>query len=519
MSAGSPVEGPHGAGPVFPGRRDIHQMTIVHSSLRVARGIALATAVSIMFGAMSATTSDALARTAPDSFADLASELLPKVVNISTTQTVEGRGFEMPQLPPGSPFEDFFKEFFDRNQGQQQRPRRATSLGSGFVVDEAGFVATNNHVIQDADEITVIFHDGSRLKAEVVGRDAKSDLAVLKVTPPAKLSAVKFGNSEKARVGDWVIAIGNPFGLGGTVTAGIVSARGRDINSGPYDDFIQTDASINRGNSGGPLFNLQGEVVGINTAIFSPTGGSVGIGFAIPTASAEPVIRQLIKNGQVKRGWLGVHIQAVTDEIAETLGLKQSAGALVASVIKGGPAEKAKIQAGDVVLKFDGRDVTEMRRLPRLVADTEVGKKVPVVVWREGKEVRIDVTIEQLEEDAKVAARAAPGKGDSRAGDGLALGDIGLTVAEAGPRVRERFKIEKSVKGVVVTSVVDDGPAAEKGIRPGDVIVEVNQQEVSKPADVAARIQEAKKAGKKSVLLLVEGQSGQRFHAVRLGKS
>jgi serine protease Do len=489
-------------------------MTLMVSAVRPARALALATAFSLVFGAFA----DAEARTAPESFADLAADLLPKVVNISTTQTVEGRGFEMPQLPPGSPFEDFFKEFFDRNQGQQQRPRSATSLGSGFIVDAAGFIATNNHVIQDADEITVVFHDGSRLKAEVVGRDAKSDLAVLKVTPTAKLTAVKFGNSDKARVGDWVIAIGNPFGLGGTVTAGIVSARGRDINSGPYDDFIQTDASINRGNSGGPLFNLQGEVVGVNTAIFSPSGGSVGIGFAIPVASAEPVIRQLIKNGQVKRGWLGVQIQGVTDEIAETLGLKQSTGALVASVIKGGPAEKAKIQPGDVVLKFDGRDVTEMRRLPRLVADTEVGKKVPIVVWREGKEVRLEVAVGQLEEDTKVAARTGTGKGENRTGDGLALDDLGLTVAEAGPRVKERFKIEKNVKGVVVTGVNESGPAAEKGIRPGDVIVEVGQQEVTKPADVAAKIQEAKKAGKKSVLLLVEGQGGMRFVAVRLGK-
>ena len=488
------------------------------TTLSSSRVVALAAAVSLTLGAMS----DAFARTAPESFADLAAGLLPKVVNISTTQTVEGRGFEMPQLPPGSPFEDFFKEFFDRNQGQGQQPRsrRATSLGSGFVVDEAGYIATNNHVIQDADEITVIFHDGTRLKAEVVGRDAKTDLAVLKVTPSGKLAPTKFGNSDKSRVGDWVIAIGNPFGLGGTVTAGIVSARGRDINSGPYDDFIQTDASINRGNSGGPLFNLDGEVVGINTAIFSPTGGSVGIGFAIPAATAEPVIRQLIKGGQVKRGWLGVHIQGVTDEIAETLGLKQATGALVASVIKGGPAEKAKIQPGDVVLKFDGRDVSEMRRLPRIVADTEVGKKVPVVVWREGKEVRLDATVGQLEEETKVAARAGSGKGgEGRSGDGLSLDDVGLTVAESSPRVRERLKIEKDVKGVIVTGVIDGGPAAEKGIRPGDVIVEVSQQEVSKPADVAAKIQEAKKAGRKSVLLLVEGQGGLRFVAVRIGKS
>ncbi|MEK7819622.1 MAG: DegQ family serine endoprotease [Pseudomonadota bacterium] len=480
---------------------------------------AAALAATLVFGF--APAAPVAARAAPDSFADLAADLLPKVVNISTSQTIEGRGFEMPQLPPGSPFEDFFKEFFDRNPGAQpqQRPRRATSLGSGFIVDPAGFVVTNNHVIQDADEITVVLHDGTRLKAEVVGRDAKTDIAVLKVAPTTKLSATKFGNSDKARVGDWVIAIGNPFGLGGSVTAGIVSARGRDINAGPYDDFIQTDASINRGNSGGPLFNLEGEVIGINAAIFSPSGGSVGIGFSIPTATAEPVIRQLIKGGEVKRGWLGVHIQAVTDEIAETLGMKSATGALVASVIKGGPAEKSGLQAGDVVLKFDGREVGEMRRLPRLVADTEVGKKVPVVVWRNGRETKLDVTVGQLEEEAKVAARGDK-KGGKKGGNGngVVVGDLGLTVTEANPRARERFKIEKEVKGVIVIAVEEEGPSAEKGIRPGDVIVEVGQQEVTKPADIVARIRDAKKAGRKSVLLLVEGQGGLRFVAVRLGK-
>jgi len=269
----------------------------------------------------------AQAKTAPESFADLAAQLLPSVVNISTTQVIEGRsGMELPKLPPGSPFEDFFKDFFDRNQ-PQGRSRKATSLGSGFIIRDGNYVVTNNHVIQDADEITVILHDNTRLKAELVGRDPKTDLAVLKVKPKnGKLTAVKFGDSTVARVGDWIMAIGNPFGLGGTVTAGIISARGRDINSGPYDDFIQTDASINRGNSGGPMFNLKGQVIGINTAIFSPSGGSVGIGFAIPSSVAESVISQLIKHGEVKRGWLGVNIQTVTEEIAETLGLKNPAG-------------------------------------------------------------------------------------------------------------------------------------------------------------------------------------------------
>ncbi len=478
-----------------------------------ARGAAVALAVVVVFA-----SGAGHARTPPPTFADLAEELLPKVVNISTTQVVEGRSPELPQLPPGSPFEEFFKEFFDRNPNAPQRQRRATSLGSGFIVDPAGYVVTNNHVIQDADEVTVTLHDDTRLKAEIVGRDAKTDIAVLKINPTGKLSAVKFGNSDKARVGDWVIAIGNPFGLGGTVTAGIISARGRDINAGPYDDFLQTDASINRGNSGGPMFNLDGEVIGINTAIFSPSGGSVGIGFAIPVAAAEPVIRQLVKHGTVKRGWLGVHIQGVTDEIAETLGLKSATGALVASVIKGGPAEKAKIQAGDVILKFNNRDVTEMRRLPRMVADTEVGTSVPVVLWRNKKEVKVQVTVGELEEEQTKTAARTPKKGPGKDEGGRTVDALGLTLSQMTPQVRERFKIEKESKGVVVTGVKEDGPAAEKGIRPGDVIVEVSQEEVTSPAQIADKVDEAIKAGRKSVLMLVEGQGGLRFVAVRIGK-
>lgn len=337
--------------------------------------------------ALLALPSGVWARTAPETFADLAEQLLPSVVNISTTQTVEGNaGIELPTLPPGSPFEEFFKEFLDKNQPRAQK-RKATSLGSGFIVDDKGHVVTNNHVIQDADEITIILQDETRLPATIVGRDSKTDMAVLKVDPgKAKLPAVKFGDSDAIRVGDWVIAIGNPFGFGGTVTSGIISARGRDINAGPYDDFLQTDAPINRGNSGGPIFDLAGEVIGIATAIFSPSGGSIGIGFAIPANSARPVIQQLIEHGEVKRGWLGVRIQSVNEEIAEALGLKEPVGALVAGVIPGGPAEKAKIKDGDVILEFDGKPITQMRRLPRLVADTEVGKVVPLKVWRDGKE-------------------------------------------------------------------------------------------------------------------------------------
>ena len=437
------------------------------------------------------------------------------MVNISTTQTLEGRGgVEMPKLPPGSPFKEFFREFFERNR-PQQRQRKVTSLGSGFIVDSTGYIVTNNHVIQDADEITVALQDDTRLKAEVVGRDPKTDVAVLKVKTTHKLTAVRFGDSDTARVGDWVVAIGNPFGLGGSVTAGIISARNRDINSGPYDDYIQTDASINRGNSGGPIFNLDGKVIGIATAIFSPSGGSVGIGFAIPSATAHPVIQQLIKHGQVRRGWLGVHIQAVTEEIAETLGLKQAKGALVASVIKGGPAEKGNIRAGDVILMFDGKEVPEMRKLPRIVAATDVNKTVPVVVWRNSEKVTLDINVGELEErEAKVASRSRGGKKEP--GATKKIDALGFTVAEVTTVLRERYSLDKGAKGVVVTAVDEGGPAAEKEIRPGDVIAEISQEEVVTPADILARIKEARKSGRKSVLLLVEGQGGLRFVAVRI---
>lgn len=468
----------------------------------------------------------AQARSAPDGFADLAEKLLPAVVNISTTQVIEGHsGPQMPQLPPGSPFEEFFKEFMDRNQQQKtpnQRQRKATSLGSGFIIDTKkngdAYVITNNHVIEGADEITVVLQDNDRLKAELIGRDAKTDIAVLKIKSTKKMASVGFGNSDEARVGDWVVAIGNPFGLGGTVTAGIISARGRDINSGPYDNFIQTDASINRGNSGGPLFNLDGKVIGINSAIYSPSGGSVGIGFSIPSSGAQPIINQLIKYGEVKRGWLGVHIQGVTEEIAETLGMKKAMGALVASLIKDGPAEKSGIKAGDVILEFDGKAVPEMRKLPRIVAETEVDKPVKVIVWRDGKKTSVNVTIGRLDED-KVAAVGPDGKEEApdKSGD-MMVDPLGLTLAEVNAGLRERFKLDAEARGVVVTEVADDGVAFEKGIRPGDLIVEVSQEEVTTPEQVIAKIDAARKDGNKRVLLLIEGQSGLRFVALSIDK-
>ena len=483
---------------------------------RLFNGLTARALIVFLLAALMAMPGIAQAKGAPDSFANLAEQLLPSVVNISTTQVIEGRsGMEFPKLPPGSPFEDFFKEFFDRNQ-PDQRSRKATSLGSGFILSDGVHVVTNNHVIQDADEITVILHDNTRLNAELVGRDPKTDLAVLKVKPEKKLTGVDFGNSDKSRVGDWIMAIGNPFGLGGTVTAGIISARGRDINSGPYDDFIQTDASINRGNSGGPMFNLKGRVIGINTAILSPSGGSVGIGFAIPSRIAAPVIRHLIKHGQVRRGWLGVHIQAVTEEIAEALGLDEAAGALVASVIPDGPAEKAKIKAGDIILKFNNKKVDKMRSLPRIVADTEVGKSVPIVIWRNNKKVDLTAMIEELDDaSTKVAAKGGKPMQKSKA---RTIKALGLKLSSLNSSLKKKFSLDKDAKGIVVLKVIEGGPAAEKGIRPGDLIVEVGQQEATSPEVAEAIVAEAKKSDRKYVLLLLEGQGGLRHVAIRITK-
>jgi serine protease Do len=481
----------------------------------------------------------AFARTMPESFADLAEQLLPAVVNISTTQTVrqpergpqgpQGQnpnrrgGPEIPQFPPGSPFEEFFKDFFERGQRPDQAPRRATSLGSGFVIDAAGYVVTNAHVIEgaDTDGITVRLHDDTEFKAQLIGKDAKTDLALLKITPgQRKLTAVKFGDSTRARVGDWVLAIGNPFGLGGSVTAGIVSARARDINSGPYDDFIQTDASINKGNSGGPLFNMAGDVIGINTAIYSPTGGSIGIGFSVPSTLAKPVIDQLREFGRTKRGWLGVKIQGVTDEIAESLGLGKARGAMIASVNEGGPADKAKIRQGDVVVTFDGKDVTEMRRLPRIVAETPVERDVPVQIWRDGKLVSLTVRVGELDENEQVAAvPTKPDAAPNARGGQAKVEALGLALAPISPELRQKFDIDQNTtQGVVVTEVDQTGPASEKGVRPGDIVVEVGQEEVKTPADIKTKVDKARQAGRKSVLLLVDRQGEMRFIALRIDK-
>ncbi|WP_439817991.1 DegQ family serine endoprotease [Zavarzinia sp. CC-PAN008] len=482
-------------------------------------GAALASVAAVP--ALTVQAPPALAATSgPPSFADLAERLIPSVVNVSTTQMVNGAAGQeeevpMPQFPPGSPFEDFFKDFFDRQRrGGDQAQRRVTSLGSGFVIDAAaGLIVTNNHVIADAEEITVTFHDGTKLTAELKGHDPKTDLALLKVTPTKPLVGVEWGDSDRGRVGDWVLAIGNPFGLGGSVTAGIISARNRDINAGPYDDFIQTDASINRGNSGGPMFNAEGKVIGINTAIFSPTGGSVGIGFAIPSSIARQVVAQLAEFGETRRGWLGVRIQSVTDEIAESLGLDGARGALVAGISEEGPAVAAGIEAGDVILTFDNKPIEDMRSLPRIVAETPIGKTVDVKIWRGGKEQTVQVQVGQLDETEEEAAAAAQ---ETPAAPARGLEVLGMTLAGLTPELRTKFEVAEDVKGVVVTEVKPDSAAAEKGIRAGDVIVEVAQKEVGVPADVGAKIDEVQKGDRKSVLLLLNRAGDLRFVALRL---
>jgi serine protease Do len=504
-------------------------VSCLSSSLRRPAAIACA----ILLVAMPAALHPAAARPGPDGFADLADKLLPSVVNISTTQTLKpeasrehsgehaGPGPNRPQLPPGSPFEEFFKDFFEHNgpHGERAEPktRKATSLGSGFVIDPAGYIVTNNHVIADADEITVILHDDTSLKAELVGRDTKTDVAVLKVKTDKPLPAAQWGDSDKARVGDWVLAIGNPFGLGGSVTAGILSARQRDINSGPYDDFLQTDASINRGNSGGPMFDMNGQVIGINTAIYSPSGGSIGIGFAIPSALAKPVAVELINEPDhiVHRGWLGVRIQAVTDEIAESLGLDKAKGALIASVNDNGPAQAGGIQPGDVILSFDGKPVVDMRHLPRLVAATGVNKTVPVTVWRKRQQVVLQVKVGKLDETEQVAAHE-PAKDKPAKDEGATVTALGLTLSNITPDLKEKFSLSDDSKGVVVLAVGKDSPAAEKGLKPGDVIMEAAQEEVKSTGEVKGKIDDAKKAGRKSILLLVERQGDLRFVALRL---
>ena len=459
-----------------------------------------ALAFTIIFSSVGLSAADR-----PNSFADLAERLSPSVVNISTTTIVNGGpGAEMPQFPPGSPFEEFFKNF-----GENNRQRKAQSLGSGFIIDAKGIVVTNHHVIENAEEIRVILADETSFTAKVLGQDKKTDIAVLKIEPGDKeLAAVAFGNSDSLRVGDWVLAIGNPFGLGGTVTAGIVSAFGRDIGNGPYDDFIQTDASINRGNSGGPLFNTEGEVIGINTAIFSQSGGSVGIGFAIASNLASRVASQLVEFGQTRRGWLGVFIQEVTPDIAESLGLDEAAGALVSSVNENSPAAQGGVQPGDVILEFDGKVIEKMRDLPRIVAETDIGSKVSVELFRQGSSKTLTITLGELE---KAELVGLVGEKETSETSKESFGSLGFSVQALTPQLAEEMELGKGTVGVVVTDVVPGSPAAEKNLQVGDILRRFGQRLVKGVAELTKDIENAKEGGRSGILILIERDGRERF--------
>ncbi|MCY6379973.1 DegQ family serine endoprotease [Hoeflea prorocentri] len=484
----------------------------LNTILRPFRTVAIVAALGVAAvhsGGVSVRTAEAAQ--GPESVADLAEGLLDSVVNISTSQRVSSnRRTPRPRIPEGSPFQDFFDEFFGERDGDQQpRSRRVNSLGSGFVIDAQGIIVTNNHVIAEADDIEVNFADGTKLTAEVVGADPKTDIAVLKVEPEQPLTAVPFGDSNALRIGDWVMAIGNPFGLGGTVTTGIVSARGRDINSGPYDNFIQTDAAINRGNSGGPLFNQEGEVIGVNTAIISPTGGSIGIGFAVPSDLVQTVVAQLREFGETRRGWLGVRIQPVTDDIAESLDMAEAKGALVAGIIKGGPVDNGTVEPGDVIIRFDGQEVEDMRDLPRIVAESPVGKEVEVVLIRKGEEKIIKVTLGRLEDGEQLIAQS------QSTDEPQTATVLGMDMAELDSALREKYEIEEGVEGVVIVSVEENSAAAEKRIVAGDVIVEVAQEEVKTPQDVKDRVKELTDDGRRNALLMIANKTGElRFITV-----
>jgi serine protease Do len=484
-------------------------MTMMLKLTRSVLGAALAFALLL--------SNEAFAR-GPESLSGLATQVMDAVVNISASTNVpaeQQHAVPMPQFPPGSPFEQFFDDFMNPKgeNGGKAPQRKSMSLGSGFVIDASGIVVTNNHVIGDADEIMVIFNDGRKLKAELIGKDPKVDIAVLRVKPEKPLVAVKFGDSDQEKIGDWVMAIGNPFGLGGSVSAGIISAKNRDISDQTYGQYLQTDAAINKGNSGGPLFNMDGEVIGINTAILSPTGGSIGIGFAIPSALAAPVVDQLRNFGETRRGWLGVRIQQVDETIAESLGLGEPHGALVAGVDDKGPSKPAGILPGDVIVTFDGKPVKDSRDLPRLVGQTAVGKAVDVGIIRQGKEQTVKVTLGRLDETDKQAKAAEPAKPQ----EPVTKKVLGMELAELTDEARKALNVKPGLKGVLITKVDPNSSAADKHLTPGDVIVEVQQEAVETVDAVVKRIDAVKKEGRKSILLLVANPQGEvRFVALGL---
>jgi len=486
----------------------------------------LVTICSIMLLFMVQLTPAAHAAPPPEGFADIVEKLMPAVVNISTTQKMTAKNTApsteaLPRFPKGSPFEDF-NDFFDKfgNQGLDGEDgtgsHKIVSLGSGFVIDPSGYIVTNNHVIAEADEITVTFSNDLQMKAKIIGSDTKTDLALLKVDTKKPLPFVKFGNSDKSRVGDWIVAIGNPFGLGGTVTSGIISARARDINAGPFDDFIQTDAPINKGNSGGPMFNMAGEVVGINTAIYSPSGGSVGIGFATPSSLAKPVIDMLRQGKKIHRGWLGVKIQSITEDIAESLGLSEDKGALVVDVTKASPADKAGILTGDIILVFDGKEVAAMRKLPRIVAETPVGKKVDVVLLRKDTKQTVSVVLGEQNEKEEVQASANTENSTKPQPSKVILG---MNLSPLTTELRNSYNIAADIKGVVITALGKSSEAAQRGLQVGDVLIGVNHDAVTSIEQLSRLVTQAKKEGHKSVLLLINRAGTAQFVPLPLGES
>jgi len=458
---------------------------------------------SIVFVLLSFLTTFSHSKTTPSSFADLAEKLMPSVVNISSTQTIKttSNPFQNFQFPPGSPFEEMFKEF------NRQTERKATALGSGFIIDQKGIVVTNNHVIQGADDI-IVSVDGIEYEAKVLGTDPYMDLAVLKIESEKKFKTVTFGDSDKARIGDWVIAIGNPFGFGGSVTSGIISSRNRDIGLTRYDDFIQTDASINQGNSGGPLFNLDGEVIGINTAIIAPgQSGSIGIGFAIPSNPASKVIDQLVEFGETKRGWLGVRIQEVTKEIAEVEKLEKPEGALVASVSENSPADKAGIKAGDIILVFDGKRIDTMRTLPKVVAQTKVGKRVILEIWRNQKLISKKVLLGRLEssEQFKADIQSEPDTEETIIIESLKISVRNLTKEDISER-----ELPKNTTGVVVTEIFEGSPLIFVSIN--DAIVELQKKKIISANQFNNLVKEIVSKNEKTLYLAIYNSSNQRSY-------
>ncbi len=442
-------------------------------------------------------------------FADLIEEVSPAVVHVAISGKVRSR-MNHPEFnfPEGSPFEDFFERFRERQQRPESEERsRPLGIGSGFIISADGYVVTNHHVVKDADEIVVTLTDGEEYQAELVGSDSKTDLALLKLDNANDLKYVVWGDDEQSRVGDWVVAIGNPFGLGGSASTGIISARGRDIRSGPYDDYIQVDAAINRGNSGGPLFNMNGEVIGINTAIYSPNGGSVGIGFSIPSTLAKNVVSQLRDSGEVERGWIGVEIQALNDELAEGFERENDHGALISSVVPDAPADKAGLQAGDIILEFNGKEVVEMRDLPRIVAQAPVNEKYPVVVWRDGKRKTVTLKTDRFPDDPNQVASSNDDEPAEAEEDDM----LGASLTELDDEARQRFELSDDLNGVLVVGVERGSLAARNGLRRGDVITSVNNRRVSTPDDVIEGITKAKSSGREKIVVLIQRSNGSRF--------